>query len=363
MRALFFAIFMGIAWSGQTFAPTGDTTIFAQTFCTNQIVIINNNIYGSFKPTGIEVIPGGSYTGEDSIILVQLTFLSAVETDLNATLCEGDSIFVNGTAYHRNFYIGTETFENAASNGCDSIVHIQLQFVAPPTALLTDTLCPSDFLVVNGNRYDIERPQGTEILKDAAQYGCDSVVNIQLNFYDSAIALGGNRSAVQGDTICISVTSNVPIEAIAWSPDPACGAFPCLEFCTGLLENSLQIQATATDMFGCVVTDQIQITVRDEHQVYGPNVFTPNGPSPNDRFFLGADRGVALIRRIQIVDRWGAPVFERQNIPLESAYDQGWDGREARGRELQPGVYAWWAELENFRGKRFTRSGSVTLLR
>lgn len=45
---------------------------------------------------------------------------------------------------------------------------------------LVDTLCQKDFLTINGKKYDITNPTGSEIIKVAG--GCDSTVNIQLYF-------------------------------------------------------------------------------------------------------------------------------------------------------------------------------------
>ena len=97
--------------------------------------------------------------------------------------------------------------------------------------------------------------------------------------------------------------------------------------------------------------------------VYGPNVFGPGQDAPNDRFFLRADRGVTKVVRMVIFDRWGEPVFEQQNVPNDdSAYDSGWDGTR-KNKALEPGVYGWWAELENFQGRRFVRTGDVAIVK
>ena len=40
--------------------------------------------------------------------------------------------------------------------------------------------------------------------------------------------------------------------------------------------------------------------------VYAPNVIHPDGDGWNDFFTLFGDRSVALIRRIQVYDRWGS---------------------------------------------------------
>jgi hypothetical protein len=55
-----------------------------------------------------------------------VTVLQPGESFLNASVCEGDSVHVGG---HIVGFPGNYTFllENAAENGCDSIIHLDLQ--------------------------------------------------------------------------------------------------------------------------------------------------------------------------------------------------------------------------------------------
>lgn len=118
---------------------------------------------------------------------------------------------------------------------------------------------------------------------------------------------------------------------------------------------------TATDTNGCTVSDDINIYVSDEYRVYAPNVFNPDAPEPNNRFFISADAGVVLVRRLIIADRWGGILFDRENLTPGNVA-QGWDG-SWRGKTASIGVYSFWAELEQFDGTRFQKSGTVSLIR
>lgn len=83
-----------------------------------------------------------------------------------------------------------------------------------------------------------------------------------------------------------------------------------------------------------------------------------NGPITG---FLSADRGVSLIRRLLVTDRWGGLVFERDSL-FQRPNVPGWDGFW-RGKVAQTGVYTYWAELERVDGSTFTKSGTVSLIR
>lgn len=364
MRFFFVFVLSIIACRLSAMVAAGDTAVYTQTFCSNQIIIINNHVYGPFNPEGLEVIPGGGWNGMDSIFRVVLTFAQAVETDYNVTICEGDSIEINNKIYHQGFYEGTEVFENAASNGCDSIVHIQLSFIPAPFSNLVDTLCADAFVLVNGTRYDMDNRSGLEIIQGGAASGCDSLVYVSLFFREQWVYIGADTVVVQGDSLCIALSARFDPALVEWNPLPPCADPECVEFCTGRLLAPAKYSVIYTDLYGCTSTDEITINIDNNHKVYGPNVFTPRSDRPNNRFFIGADNGVVNIRQLVVFDRWGEIVFRETDIPNSppAAYNQGWDGT-IRGKFAFSDVYGWWAELETYSGERFIRSGDVTLIK
>ncbi len=353
-----------IACQVTAMSPAGDTAVDMRTYCTNQIVIINNHVYGPFMTQGIEVIPGGAANGMDSVFKVLLIFNQVAEVDYLVTLCEGDSFFINNTYYHQNFYEGKEVFENAAANGCDSIVNVKLTFIPPPFFNYIDTLCSDATININGTRYDIDNRAGLEIIEGGAANGCDSLVYISLFFRQQYVYIGNDTTIIEGDSLCISVQKQFAPQLVEWSPLPPCSNPECLDFCTPRLSKPSKFTLTYTDIHGCVSRDEVTILVEKKHYIYGPNVFTPNGDEPNNRFFVGADRGVIWIRQLVVYDRWGEPVFRATNVPndSDSAYDMGWDGT-VRGKMLHNDVYMWYAEFETFSGERLQQAGDVTLVR
>jgi hypothetical protein len=390
-----------------------DTAYLNNTYCSNQSLLIGNQIFDPSSPSGTVILPGASSDGTDSVIIVSLKFLQPAEINLNTTICVGDTVWVNGTAYHANFYLGEETVEGGASNGCDSIIHINLGFyptvsdfqaticegdtilingtpyhafhpagvemipggaaagcdsiirvelevLTPPFSIYTDTLCPDDVLIINGRRYDQNNRTGLEILPGAASTGCDSLVNINLIFRQPWVYLGEDVEIVKGDSLCINPEYSLVPQSIQWAPQPPCADPDCASFCVMPL-NNIAYTIEVTDIDGCVLTDEIRITVSNDNRVYAPNVFNPDAEWPNNRFFLSADRGVSLIRRMLVTDRWGGLVFERDSLFPDDP-TSGWDGFW-RGKVAQTGVYTYWAELERVDGSTFTKSGTVSLIR
>lgn len=111
----------------------------------------------------------------------------------------------------------------------------------------------------------------------------------------------------------------------------------------------------------CTATDLVTVRVEKVRQVYIPNAFSPNGDGRNDEFFVHGGRGVAMVRSLRVFSRTGNLVFEAENImPNDNA--QGWDGR-FRGERLNPGVFAYQAEIEFTDGRVEGYTGDVTLVK
>ncbi|MCB0529367.1 MAG: gliding motility-associated C-terminal domain-containing protein [Saprospiraceae bacterium] len=392
--------------------PT-DTSYIRDTFCSTQILLIGNQLFDPSHPDDTVILPGASFDGSDSVLIVDLEFRQPAYNKLTLNLCAGDTIWVNGTAYHDHFYLGQETVEGGAANGCDSIIDIELTFypnvleynsticegdtiyingtayhafhssgeeripggasmgcdsiiqvdlevLTPPYFILKDTLCPDEVLVINGHRYDRNNRTGLEILPGAASTGCDSLLYLELVFRQLWVFIGDDREVVKGDSICLTPQFGLAPSAITWNPPLPCQNPDCSTVCTQVLSPALY-QITVTDTNGCQVNDEIRISVSDDNRVFAPNVFNPDAGWPDNRFFLSADNGVSIIRHLMIANRWGEVVFDVSGLAPDDP-TSGWDGTW-NGKTAQVGVYAFWAEMERLDGSTFTKTGTVTLVR
>lgn len=404
-----YLVFLLMCTGLQAFAQPGHST-YRDTFCNNQTILVINQFFSAANPTGTVVLPGAAQGGIDSVIHVELTFNAVMESTLNQTLCEGDTLWVNGTAYHAGNYIGEEFIDDGSVNGCDSIIHIQLTFrkvvhlydppicegdsilinghiytafdregveVIPngacdsilmvqlrpipiPFSVFTDTLCPGASIVINGITYDENNRVGFELLKNAGANGCDSLVQVSVSFRELWVYLGEDREIIKGDTVCIQELYGMNPVSISWYPSPPCADSSCLEPCITPL-NAVSFTITAVDSTGCVLSDQIRIRVSNKNRVYAPTAFNPDADFPNNRFFLGADNGVRIIRRMFVADRWGELLFDVKDIPPDLP-DYGWDGT-FRGQVMHMDTYVFWAELERIDGTTFIETGSFVLIR
>lgn len=93
-----------------------------------------------------------------------------------------------------------------------------------------------------------------------------------------------------------------------------------------------------------------------EPNIFYPRAFTPDGqgPAQNEIFSVYGQFVVAF--EMKIFNRWGELMFTTENIT------EGWDGN-VKGKAMPEGTYAFIANITDTTGKRYTRSGSVLLLR
>jgi hypothetical protein len=71
--------------------------------------------------------------------------------------------------------------------------------------------------------------------------------------------------------------------------------------------------------------------------------------------------GIGEVDHVVIYDWWRVKVFERDHFYTADRSAQ-WDGRVS-GQPAPAGVYAWFAEMSCPSGGRFTKRGTVVLVR
>lgn len=186
------------------------------TLCPGEELIIQGQVYNAQNPVGTAIFPGGSATGCDSLLQISLTYYEEARSLLAQTLCPGEEVMVNGQIYNETNPVGTEIISGGSQNGCDSIVQIELSYFESLVYELRDTLCSTDSRTVNGRIYDIDRPSGMEVLLGGAANGCDSLVQIALTFQeDITVSLIGDQDICPGETAVLAfrvVNAITPID-------------------------------------------------------------------------------------------------------------------------------------------------------
>ena len=132
-----------------------------------------------------------------------ITLVGSTSADYAGPLCTGDAITINGTVYDQTNPTGTELLPGANQYGCDSTVHVQLQFVESYEITLVDTIAFGESYAV-GNSVYTEGGQYVDSL--LAITGCDSLVYLDL-------------------TVLTTATETLPdgVTALAVQPNPTAG--------------------------------------------------------------------------------------------------------------------------------------------
>ncbi|MFT5149843.1 MAG: gliding motility-associated-like protein [Flavobacteriales bacterium] len=167
-------------------------------------------------------------------------------------------------------------------------------------------------------------------------------------------------SAIIGETINLSLTTNAIAPQVIWSPTDNLSCNTCLEN-TIIATASITYEIIVTDADGCTASENINIDINEIYSLFVPNVFSPNGDNINDYLKVYGSPNITRIIDLSIISRSGHMVYQSQNFfPDES--QQGWDGLFL-GQRAQTGVYILYVEYEDILGRVKKEIHDLTLVR
>ncbi len=279
------------------------------------------------------------------------------EQEVNYTLCEGDTLFINERYYTRSTQ-DTLHFLNAA--GCDSTLYLTITQLFKSADTINVKLCHRDiFTFPDSTTTDTAGTFRFLLMNNA---GCDSNLTIRVDILSESnfFTLGEDITVNLGHSKIIRPVFNFTPDSVIWSPDT---------YLEDVNEQDKRTTpyfpvtyvVTATDEAGCTYRDTLHVEVLATKNIYFPNVFSPNNDGINDVFRFFTDVDVKVVKQFKIFDRWGELVFQQNEInPADT--DFGWRGTY-RGKTFNPGVFVFFAEVEFLNGDIHFYTGDVTLIR
>jgi gliding motility-associated-like protein len=167
----------------------------------------------------------------------------------------------------------------------------------------------------------------------------------------------------ESDPVSVAIVSELNIDSILWDPfiDIECNTLDC-QVVTFSPSASSNYTVTVIDENGCMASDDISVIVDLTRNVYFSNIFSPNGDNQNDFFQLATGSGVVEISFFRMYDRWGNMVHEEVSYMPDDSLHPGWDGRH-NNRDVEPGVYVYFAEVLFIDNVRIVYKGDVTVVR
>ena len=147
------------------------TTTLTETICDGEAFTVGQE---TFTTSGLFSTTLTASTGCDSIVELDLTVLEILETNLIETICDGASIEVGTSSYST-----TGVYQDilTASTGCDSIVTLDLAVLQNTVTALDEIICDGESYTV-GNSVYTQSGAFQDILP--ASNGCDSIINLDL---------------------------------------------------------------------------------------------------------------------------------------------------------------------------------------
>ena len=169
-----------------------------------------------------------------------------------------------------------------------------------------------------------------------------------------------NDSTVAEDSLVIldpvfGPYSASSIVSYSWTPSAGLSCTNCPQPVFSSTSGTYTYSLAITYNQGCQITDSVTVIVTNQHIIYVPNAFTPNGDGVNDVYKV-FPRGSLKFLDLAIYDRWGEKVFESYDP------DQGWDGT-FRGQKDDPGVYVYVLLVTFDDNFSYNTKGSISLIR
>ncbi len=172
---------------------------YDQTICDNASITIGGIVFDKNNRSGIAKITGAAVGGCDSIVFVNLTINNFTESFLNRTMCPGDSLIVGTEVFKQSRLSGDVTLKNASSTGCDSIVHVSLNY-PNNSGSYSITLCSGDSLFIIDRFFSERNPTAKVTTNNGSSHGCDTIVDVNVVFLPNS--QGTFTSEIcRGDTI------------------------------------------------------------------------------------------------------------------------------------------------------------------
>ncbi|HIA36801.1 MAG TPA: hypothetical protein EYN89_08775 [Flavobacteriales bacterium] len=301
-----------------------------------------------------DILPAAS--GCDSVISTNLA-LDGVSINRDTTICDGSTIFLGG-AYQNT--AGTYYDTISTSGNCDSIIITNLELSSVFNTAQTINICSGDTVLI-GNIAVYSAGNYEDTLQTA--FGCDSIVSTTVAVYNPpSIQLTNDTAILLGDNFSLFASG---ASTYIWS--------------TGDTGNTINVSPSQTTTYyvtaisaqGCVSTGMVTITVIVQYNnTYVPNIFalSSNQAEHNRLYVYGSN---IETYKFLIYDRWGEVVFETSDLSaslrqdgLCCRYGPGWDGTYNNSEKpINHNVYAYKLTGTFNNGEEFIDAGNLTLLK
>jgi len=286
---------------------------FEVNLCVGEDYTIGNNIY---TESGVYENILQTAMGCDSVIITHLNFQSTSASDNNLTVCEGDSIEVEGVFYSNNSEFDLNL---QSANGCDSVVHYSIEVISNETTSYSEQICPFESFELDLSDYENVNIEGSPSYNEGIYSfyeegiytysvqteNCQSTGTIEIEsipFYESR---SEEIRICDGDEIVLEV--EYPEIPFSWNVSGQ--------------ENELYVNSSGHYVvnydYACGEFYE-EYTVNSEEcncEIFIPNAFTPDADGINETWSPVPSCDLVHYE-LTIFDRWGQEIFSVDDIEI-----------------------------------------------
>ena len=369
-----------------------DLTILNTTFGTDNqthcqsYTWMDGNTYTSNNNSATHTLVNSE--GCDSVVTLDLTILNTTYGTDNQIHCNTYT-WIDGITYTSDNNIATYTLVN--SNGCDSIVSLNLSILDKPSfEIVSDqNWCETDSLKeIVINNFGVPPFQFTVMKNQEVIENCftmNSTDAFSINDHGFYNIVGYQDNICNSDTVGqFSVIyrpspnadfTTIPLESDLNNPDIFFRNLSTIncnvnwDFGDGIGTDFLNFNTSHTysdtgiylatlvleNQYNCVSTTTQTITIHPSFDIFIPNAFTPNGDANND-IFNPSVYGITGFNMI-ITNRWGEVIYQTNDQA------KGWDGMlNDNSQTYSNGNYTYRIDVTDFFGKNRFYIGQVALI-
>ncbi len=295
------------------------------------------------------------------------------------SFCPGDTLLFDGTWLTdegQYSFVHTDPLTN-----CDTLVDVYVtHFPLPQIDGVVDWSCSEMGSIqinlagtdpfnihwegIDGDSLLTHLPEGVYIVHVTDGHQCENSDTFSLVAYlPLTFTLADPYYLPAGDSVFVEVEGDVAELGLVFSWQPN-GLFHCATCPSSWFQSPVDttIQIEITDSEGCqyILNASVFLFSVLQHQVYVPNVFSPNNDGINDYWTISSQLANVRLEELLIFDRWGTMVYSALDKDLMNF--QGWDGR-FNGQTLNPAVFVYMVRLRSPDGQMVQFIGDITLIR
>lgn len=290
------------------------------------------------------------------------TFLLRVHRNYDAIvdtgICIGKTFHWNANGQDYSQSTTSPVARLATAVGCDSVIRLHL--TVNDSSTLVDKRVECKPIYWHGKWYNTSNAATTEgdTVRLKNQWGCDSVVRLDLSIYPVTPRIESNIEQFDFDHPEAMLTD------VSTGNDSRRWLFPTGPDQTSRVAyysipadmDEARIRLVAYSPYGCSDTATMVLPFNSE-TFWIPNIFTPDNETGNS-LFAPISTGT-LTQEMYIYDRMGRLVYHCEGV------DCAWDGRDTHGNPCRQDAYAYVIRYTNKYKPDQTviRKGAVTLVR